>query len=89
MADTDRQRVSKSSSDTKMSSSAADDAHPKDPASREADHGLPGTLKSIGSAAVAAAAGLKTAVLNDTEVHLASHCMFLAAGLCRASHCTL
>ena len=65
MAATDRQR---SSSANELFSSSADEDHPKDPASRESDKGLSGALATVGSAAAAAAAGLRDLVTNGTEV---------------------
>lgn len=65
MAATDRQR---SSSASELFSSSADEDHPKDPASRESDKGLSGALATVGSAAAAAAAGLRDLVTNGTEV---------------------
>ena len=68
MAATDRQ---KSSSAGELSSSSSDDEHPKDPASRQADSGLPGALSSVGMAAAAVASGVKGLVPNDSQVQLA------------------
>ena len=65
MAATDRQ---KSSSAGEISSSSSDEAHPKDPASRQADNGLSGPLSSVGMAAAAVASGVKSLVSNSTEV---------------------
>ena len=65
MAATDRQ---KSSSAGEVSSSSLDEAHPKDPASRQADTGLSGALSSVGMAAAAVASGVKSVVSNSTEV---------------------
>ena len=65
MAATDRQ---KSSSAGEISSSSSDEAHPKDPASRQADTGLSGPLSSVGMAAAAVASGVKSLVSNSSEV---------------------
>ena len=65
MAATDRQ---KSSSAGEVSSSSSDEAHPKDPASRQADTGLSGPLSSVGMAAAAVASGVKSVMSNSSEV---------------------
>lgn len=62
MAATDRQT---SSTTGEISSSASDDAHPKDPARRQADTGLSGALSS---AAAAVASGVKSLASNTTQV---------------------
>ena len=65
MAATDRQT---SSSAGEVSSSSSDEAHPKDPANRQADTGLSGALSSVGMAAAAVASGVKSLVSNGTQV---------------------
>ena len=67
MAATDRQ---KSSSSGEVSSSSSSEAHPKDPARRQADTGLSGPLSSVGMAAAAVASGVKSFVSNSSEVHM-------------------
>lgn len=65
MAATDRQ---KSSSAAEVSSSSSDEAHPKDPASLQADTGFSGPLSSVGLAAAAVASSVKSLVFNNTQV---------------------
>ena len=84
MAATDRQ---KSSSAGEVSSSSSDEAHPKDPASRQADSGLSGPLSSVGLAAAAVASGVKSFVSNSTEVSITTTCeMAFAFGAGKLSH---
>lgn len=86
MAATDRQ---KSSSSGEVSSSSSSEAHPKDPARRQADTGLSGPLSSVGMAAAAVASGVKSFVTNSSEVYMLQSLAWRAvpAGLIMVQRC--